>query len=448
MAKIKLFNSIPLGLIIRGSRQHVRGTQLLLKQRAANAVWLLLLMCLLYCGAWFSPVILTWHQLWPSGISDSCDPASCVGTLRRVKQNIQVWVNEQSSPACQEKCNPINIRSFCQDCGGMDLPGNEEKQRLCSMSCYYHGTCRLAGPAEEPHPSCPPYDPSLRDARVALLNSLGATVQPGANYGIDVYGIDIREPWVLGHEQLLCAIQHLTHDYRVVTFKRQKHSCEIDMRACYMLGKAYEGRPIFWDTPRINLISNHPLLGLAAESAEGWHLDGPGEACTHGIFSIVTATPGHGATAFSLTPAVLRGASAEQLGYWKRISWHSVTFRRLQKWFPLLWTHPVTHEPIIYVHHVAGFGIDMDGPSGHIFDAEENRQLTDQLHGAFSKQSFNMSWETGDFAYMDNLALLHRAWPDAADHPDKGLRVLRKANCGCVSAPAFLPSVLEPNGSQ
>eukprot|EP00899_Mesostigma_viride_P019155 jgi/Mesvir1/27240/Mv07082-RA.1 len=163
-----------------------------------------------------------------------------------------------------------------------------------------------------------PYDASLRDARVALLRSLGATMQPGANYGIDVHGINVREPWVLAHEGLQCAIKDLTQDYLVVNFKGQVGTgCVLDGEMCYALGRQYEGRDTLPSAPFVNTISNHPLLGMHTVSSEGWHVDACGELCTHGIFDVVAAKP-HGATGLSVVREVMKSLSTEKLEYWRR----------------------------------------------------------------------------------------------------------------------------------
>eukprot|EP00899_Mesostigma_viride_P006574 jgi/Mesvir1/15918/Mv08242-RA.1 len=309
------------------------------------------------------------------------------------------------------------------------------------MYCEAHGSCPLSGPAEKPHPICPPYDASLRGSRVALLKSLGATVQPGADYGIDVHGINVREPWVLAHEGLQCAIKDLTQDYLVVNFKGQSGTdCEFDHTMCYALGKSFEAKKAMKSGPRINCVSNHPLLGTSAVAAEGWHVDGCGESCTHGIFDVVEADPPHGATALSVIPDVIKSLSREKLEYWKRIWWKSVTYVNLKATFPLIVDHPITGEPVIYVHNIVAFGVDMDKPSGRMFEPEESQKFRNELDAALSAHSFNMSWEKGDFTYVENLLLLHKSWPESADSPNSALRVVRKATCNCVPVHSLPPT--------
>eukprot|EP00899_Mesostigma_viride_P012981 jgi/Mesvir1/21684/Mv04105-RA.1 len=404
-------------------------------------------------------------------MSESCDLSQCTAppaSLRVLYDNYPTWLNEHLSPLCLARCWSGRFRPFCQDCSDIHAPGKEEKKRQCSVFCKAHGTCPLAGPAEKAHPDCPAYDPSLRDARVALLTSLGATVLPNANHGIDVYGINIKEPWVLSHAGLLCAIQDLTHDYLLVNFKKQDHvHCETDLDMCYALGKAYEGKHIVPTGPRIHTISNHPLLGVSSMPGEesslfllhvsawdgwdgldtlftlrrwmrtlalpapGWHVDGLGEACTHGIFAALEVTPGFGPTGLSIIPEVLKSLPRDRLEYWKRIWWHSTNYVKLGRAYPLLMPHPTTRALITYAHNPVVFGIDLDKPHGRMLDERENESFRKELHLAMTAHSFNMSWEGGDFAYIDNLALLHKTWPENAANPDLGIRVLRKATCRC-----------------
>eukprot|EP00899_Mesostigma_viride_P019426 jgi/Mesvir1/27485/Mv07257-RA.1 len=382
-----------------------------------SSTLLLLGIGLLVCRAVIGPFALR-HQQTIAALG-SCDPAQCIATpatVRVVHGHFRAWLSEQLSPACQEKCWIGNFRPLCQDCSDIDAPENEEKRRQCGMFCKAHGTCRLSGPIEKGHPACPAYDASLRDARVALLRSLGATVLPNANYGIDVYGISIKEPWVLSHEELLCAIQDLTQDYLVVNFKGQKGVlCETDTAMCYALGKAYEGKFVFPTAPRINVISNHPLLGVSNMPAE-----------------VMEAAMPQGATGFSVVPAVVKNLSKEQLELWKRIWWRSTYFEKLRRLFPLLVEHPITKELLVYVHNTVAFGIDMDKPYGRMFDPGESQDFRNKLDAALTAHSFNMSWEKGDFAYVDNLALMHKTWPENAENPETALRVVRKASCGCL----------------
>eukprot|EP00899_Mesostigma_viride_P019160 jgi/Mesvir1/27245/Mv07086-RA.1 len=202
---------------------------------------------------------------------------------------------------------------------GMKLKASERKQREIMAELE-------ALRAEKEAWQASPYDASLRGSRVALLKSLGATVQPGADYGIDVHGINVREPWVLAHEGLQCAIKDLTQDYLVVNFKGQVldisgTDCEFDHTMCYALGKSFveesvlrvgeEAKKAMKSGPRINCVSNHPLLGASAVAAED-------RSCTHGIFDVVEADPPHGATALSVIPDVIKSLSREKLEYWKR----------------------------------------------------------------------------------------------------------------------------------
>eukprot|EP00899_Mesostigma_viride_P009334 jgi/Mesvir1/18401/Mv14279-RA.2 len=235
---------------------------------------------LLVCRALLGPFTSLRHERTLATL-ESCDFTKCVAppaTLHVLHGHFLAWLSDQLSPACQKKCWSGTFRSFCQDCSDIDTPENEDKRRQCSMFCNAHGSCPLSGPLEKAHPACPAYDASLRDARVALLRSLGATVLPNANYGIDVHGIHLKEPWVKSHAGLLCAIHDLTADYLVVNFKGQDPiHCETDLDMCYTLGRAYEGKFVFPSAPQVHAISNHPQLGVVNDRAEDWHFDGLGE---------------------------------------------------------------------------------------------------------------------------------------------------------------------------
>eukprot|EP00899_Mesostigma_viride_P002888 jgi/Mesvir1/125/Mv07789-RA.2 len=359
------------------------------------------------------------------------------------------WMNEQLSPACREQCWIGNHRVLCENCSDIDVPGNEVKRRICGAFCNVHGSCPMSSAVEKPHPVCPAYDPSLRDNRVALLKSLGATVQPGAVHGIEVHGISIREPWVLAHSELQCAIKHLTQDYVIVNFKGQVGtSCELDEDLCYSLGPAHQATNLNRSGPRVNVMSNHPLLGTYNLMAEGWHMDGTGEACTHGIFDVVQAQPPRGNTGFSIAREVINSLPKERLDYWKRIWWQSTAYDKLKNvTFPLIVEHPITGELIIYVHNYVVFGIDMDTPSGRMFEPGESKGFQNELDTSLTAHSFNMSWETGDVAFVDNFFLLHKSWPQSAESPDLGLRVVRKTTCNCL-LPPFLPHNVQVGGGQ
>eukprot|EP00899_Mesostigma_viride_P004338 jgi/Mesvir1/13905/Mv16030-RA.1 len=190
------------------------------------------------------------------------------------------------------------------------MGGRPQRSGLTSESCDL-SQC-IAPPAS-------PYDPSLRESRVALLRSLGASVQLVGKHGIEVRCISIRETRVLANTDLQCTIQHLTHDYGVVNFKGQEGTnCELDMAMCYTLGRTLEGRGALPQGPRINAISNHPLLGLNTAASGSWHVDGLSEACTHGVIDVVEAHPPHGSTGLSAASEAIKSLPKETLEYWKR----------------------------------------------------------------------------------------------------------------------------------
>lgn len=86
---------------------------------------------------------------------------------------------------------------------------------------------------------------------------------------------------------------------------------------------------------------------------------------------------------------------------------------------PLVMTHPLTGEKVLFSNKVSG--VRIEGVSD-----EESRRILDMVHLLAWRPEFQcrFRWEEGDVAIWDNLATQHYAVSDYAPHPRKMERIL------------------------
>eukprot|EP00899_Mesostigma_viride_P020287 jgi/Mesvir1/2825/Mv13920-RA.1 len=355
-------------------------------------------------------------------------------------------VRQERSRWCDEQCRELG--KACSDCSDIHQSGKEQKLLECAHICAMHGTCPKPAPVyPDSAVHCPAYDPRLREDRVRLLESLGATVHPQVpGIGVQVHNLDLGAPWVLRHEPLLCALKDLVTDELFVLLPNQTLLCQRQLEISYTFGRLYHGghhrdlTPHPYSQGRMVLIfANDPKYGITPGVFNRWHFDSYDATCTHGSLHFTSTPHTGGHTGFCDTRQVFQVGrlAPETRQLWRRLWWWNSQIPEVV--YPLLIRHPLTGATLVYLAEGRAdrFGLDMDLPSAQPLSVEESAGLLLDIEyrvcpdGA-SQEVFNVTWRTGDLLLRDNLALLHRAWPES-NRPahEIGLRVFRAASAGC-----------------
>eukprot|EP00899_Mesostigma_viride_P019163 jgi/Mesvir1/27248/Mv07089-RA.1 len=350
-----------------------------------------------------------------------------------------IWLPGRASEGCRQRC--ASIRKRCENCSAVAAHGGLEDQADCAPMCRVHGSCskRMALRPEQ-LTSCPAYDPSLRDERLALLRSLDGEVSAGVEHpGIEVRGLSLQAPEVMSKQDFWCALRYLIYDYYIVIFKDQVDSqCELDYRMCTAVADLQVATLHQPDTinNKVVLVSNHPQLGVNAIRSQDWHFDGRDEVCPIGIFSTQASAGSNGRTGFVKAAPFIRDMSPEAYAQWTSMRWRPFERPNETFTFPFLSKHPVTSADIVLLMD-SDLLTNAGGIHERAVSPEKRRQMLEEWNRSLtnSRHSFNVTWAKGDVAFMDNCALLHRSLPDSFRHfKDVGLRVARKALCGCRMA--------------
>jgi len=137
-----------------------------------------------------------------------------------------------------------------------------------------------------------------------------------------------------------------------------------------------------------------------------------------------------GSTLFAPLREAFEALPAATQSRWKRLSFisdHGVAH-------PLVCRHPTRGDATLEFHcaapFVRTFATDLDRSTGRaasFTDASATEATLREIADALAAQAFELHWETGDFALLDNRALGHFASPGtqrAAE--DDGLRILHR----------------------
>eukprot|EP00899_Mesostigma_viride_P019784 jgi/Mesvir1/27807/Mv07488-RA.1 len=174
---------------------------------------------------------------------------------------------------------------------------------------------------------------------------------------------------------------------------------------------------------------------LAPGPCAEWHYDGRAELCSASVFTVLASPGADAGTQFVATAGVVKEMSATEADFWSRMWWQSPFKESAPRDLPVLFTHPVTNERVVYVFSNAQLGRGHPGRApGSLLPHQESRALMDELSGLLSasRHAFNLTWVAGDVAFVDNIALMHRSLPGGYSHFELGgLRLIRHGICGC-----------------
>jgi taurine dioxygenase len=287
----------------------------------------------------------------------------------------------------------------------------------------------------------PPKDiPAIDAERSAAVAEFGASLTELEPIGAAVHGLDLAShtpPPV----KVVQALEHTMAERGFVVFKRETPLAATDfLRAsCWWGGKElHSTHGVHPATPggnrhlfRLSNDHRHGIKGVGPQ----WHNDGSFNTDTfsHAGYHMVRAPENGGGTNFALQAAAYDALTSQQQAYWSRLSSVNATSGVVH---PLVHTHPLSKRSCIWLHlGMTGAVIEKaaDQDAFRLLDATELRELCHQYNdilnaGLTSGYALAYEYEDNDCVFIDNLAVAHRAAPNAHLSADEqGLRILHRS---------------------
>ena len=287
----------------------------------------------------------------------------------------------------------------------------------------------------------PPNDiPAIDAERSAAVAEFGASLTQLEPIGAAVHGLDLAS-----HSpppaKVVQALEHTMAERGFVVFKRETPLAATDfLRAsCWWGGKelhsthgVHPATP--GGNPHLFRLSNDHRHGIKGVGPQ-WHNDGSFNTDTfsHAGYHMVRAPENGGGTNFALQAAAFDALTSQQQVYWSRLSSVNATSGVVH---PLVHTHPLSKRSCIWLHlGMTGAVIEKaaDQDAFRLLDATELRELCHQYNdilnaGLTSGYALAYEYEDNDCVFIDNLAVAHRAAPNAHLSADEqGLRILHRS---------------------
>lgn len=233
-------------------------------------------------------------------------------------------------------------------------------------------------------------------------------------------------------------------EYRLLLFKNQgKLSAENQLRASRWFGEIHS---TFYKHPKsphpeIFRVSNDERQGCLQVGRSGWHIDGtfiprPFRVQTMHFWEVSEG----GDTWFAPSAEVIESLGSEERELFESL--YFVTRDNLPH--PLIYTHPRNNRPTFVIHcgkpFVGAFAknFNPEKRTADILKPEETERIRKRLGELFedSRWMHAMQWEKGDFAILDNLALVHYASEGTQNRPKQsGLRILHRTTVQGMDVP-------------
>lgn len=303
---------------------------------------------------------------------------------------------------------------------------------------------RTPSPSSSPSPSVSvsPLDPS----RVETIEKAGATILPLDPIGAKVFGIDLssqRPP----PRHVIDALEKEMSSRGFLVFKSTQ-PLDVDdflQASCWWGGKElHSTHGVHPATPNANRhifrLSNDRRHGIPGVGPQ-WHNDGSFNTDTfsHAGYHIVRPAEKGGGTCFAHQGAAYDALPKERQEFWDRLSSVNSASGVVH---PAVHEHPISGRKSLWLHlGMTGAVIEKlpDGDGFRLLDAQELKRLCheykDVLDAGFEDgYAIAYEYEENDCIFIDNLAVAHRASPQAHLPPEEqGLRIMHRSTVRGVS---------------
>jgi taurine dioxygenase len=294
--------------------------------------------------------------------------------------------------------------------------------------------------------------PELDPSRVAIVEQFGGEIAPLDPIGARVSGIDLTSKDAPAPE-LVDALEREMADRGFLVFKN-KRQLDVDdfLRAsCWWGGKAlhsthgvHPATP--GGNPHIFRLSNDRTHGIPGVGPQ-WHNDGSFNTDTfsHSGYHIIRPAEKGGGTYFAHQAMAYDALPDDLKERWSRLSSVNSASGVVH---PMVHKHPVSGRKCIWLHlGMTGAVIEKraDADGFRLLDADEMKQLfrdyNDILNaGLEDGYAIGFEYQENDCVFIDNLAVAHRAAPQAHLPADEqGLRIMHRSTVRGVQdlAPGF-----------
>ncbi|MGM0533705.1 MAG: TauD/TfdA dioxygenase family protein, partial [Campylobacterota bacterium] len=303
--------------------------------------------------------------------------------------------------------------------------------------------------------------PPLDAGRVEIIEKFGGEITPLHPLGAQVRGIDLASKTPPA-EVIDALEQEMAHRGPLV-FKDQKQlSADDFLRAsCWWGGKElHSTHGVHPATPggnrHIFRVSNDPKHGILGVGPQ-WHNDGSFNAATfsHSGYHIIQPAKNGGGTYFAHQGAAYDALPQHLKEFWSRLSSVNSASGVVH---PVVHDHPVSKRTSIWLHlGMTGAVIEKlpDRDGFRLLQADEMKTLFHQYNdilnaGLTDGYATAYEYEENDCVFIDNLALAHKAAPQAHMSAKKqGLRIMHRSTVAGTHdfAPGFgLPQYLNIGG--
>ncbi|WP_439101532.1 TauD/TfdA dioxygenase family protein [Congregibacter sp.] len=205
--------------------------------------------------------------------------------------------------------------------------------------------------------------------------------------------------------------------------------------------------------PHVFRLSNDPRHGIPGVGPQ-WHNDGSFNDTTfsHSGYHMVRPAEQGGGTWFAHQGAAYEALPKPRQEFWRRLSSVNSTSGAVH---PAVHTHPLSGQQGLWLHlGMTGAVIEKQAneQAFRLLDADELRQLCHEYNdilnaGLENGYSVAYEYEANDCVFIDNLAVAHRAAPQAhLSAEQQGLRIMHRSTVRGVSplAPDYgLPQYLD-----
>ncbi len=282
--------------------------------------------------------------------------------------------------------------------------------------------------------------PALDPERTALIEHFGGRIEALDPIGAVVAGIDLSAPIPPPRETLEALELEMAHRGFIVFRNERPLTPEEFLRAsCWWGGKALHSthgvHPATPDQNRdIFRLSNDPQHGIPGVGPQ-WHNDGSFNPTTfsHSGYHIIRPAEKGGGTSFAHQGAAFDALPEDRQAYWRRLS--SVNSNNGVV-HPAVHEHPLTGRRCVWLHLGMTGAVIETSPNNdgfHLLDADELKRLcheyNDLLNAGFRDgYAINYEYQRRDCLFIDNLAVSHRAAPEAHRPADEqGLRIMDRS---------------------
>ena len=285
-----------------------------------------------------------------------------------------------------------------------------------------------------------------------IVAGFGGQITPLDPIGAQVSGIDLSQPEAIPAD-VVAALEYEMARCGFLVFKNERQlepgeflraSCLFGGRELHSTHGVHPQTP--GGNPHIFRLSNDERHGIPDVGPQ-WHNDGSFLPATfsHSGYHIIRPAENGGGTHFAHQGLAYQALPADRQERWQRLSSVNSASGVVH---PLVHDHPVTGQKCIWLHlGMTGAVIEKlpDRDSFRLLDARELKALCHQYNdilnaGLTDGYAVAFEYAENDCVFIDNLAVAHRASPEAHMPVEKqGLRIMHRSTVRGVKdlAPGF-----------